>query len=589
MKDDGNNNQKPLLKSLLTIAGVALVIAVIAGLSSPMILRSFVDPLTGQRANLRNLGYELMTFAGANDGNLPDKLDDLFIQEGLSRVTILKFRHPRSKRSEAWIYFPGYTQDDRGDTIIAASPSSFSNKDGTRMVGEGEFRMVLTLDGRTLFLEEPKYLELIEEQQADDWGGVRVAKQTDPWSFLTSAGWQQWEESRFTPEHGVEDVPQLLQLIKHGEKSERWNAADDLVEIRPVLPEVTPALLDALGDSEAGYLAANGLAVISLQDESIVPQLIKVVDAGSEKARYWATVALEEIGLENAKSAIPAMIDALSGEGDLPTSAAKAVAGAGPDAVAAVPQLIVMTDDGTTWDCKCAIIALGRIGPQASEAIPTLTAMFDAGHEYRFDLARAIFRIDPSQAQKLIPELIHQLENQRSPEGKNREFTNHDYSAIDLLGEMGPEAAAALPILKANLKGSARLEAAWALWRIDPGMKDTVTPIFTRVLTSSEPKEDRFHQQSKNSSGFDHSFTSRLEAFGALWQMHPDRRAEMNPLLVALLHEWETSKVLKSLSSETRTAIPALESFIKQGRDSEKVLLAREMLQKIKTTDPGNW
>ncbi len=400
-------------------------------------------------------------------------------------------------------------------------------------------------------------------------------------------------------EYDTGDVPRFLKALESDDRLERSNAAEALSEIRPVLPVVVPALLVALGDSDAGYNSAQGLASISLLDGSIVPSLVEILQSAEGKAPYWAVVALEEIGWENDTTAIPAVITALveEKEGGLRIAAAKAVAGAGPVAVDAVPRLVkIASGEEDSWDCKCAVIALGRIGPQAAAALPLLTRMFDSRHEYRIDVARALWRIDPSQAARLVPELVVELEGELSP-GKDGSITNEFLSAVELLGQIGSEAQAAVPVLKENLWGWRRFDVAWALWRIDPGQLDMVMPVFADCLYCFAPPEgDRITRLGEepwnkypNERSFKFPFTTRVAAFGALWQIHPDRRGAMAPLLIALLREWGQQKVLKRLEAETRSAIPALEDLIGSEPQRDIGLLAREALRKIKTTDPGRW
>ena len=222
--------------------------------------------------------------------------------------------------------------------------------------------------------------------------------------------------------------------------------------------------------------------------------------------------------------------------------------------------------------------------------------MFDLRHEYRIDVARALWRIDPSQAARLVPELVVELEGELSP-GKDGSITNEFLSAVELLGQIGSEAQAAVPVLKENLWGWRRFDVAWALWRIDPGQLDMVMPVFADCLYCFAPPEgDRITRLSEepwnkypNERSFKFPFTTRVAAFGALWQIHPDRRGAMAPLLIALLREWGQQKVLKRLEAETRSAIPALEDLIGSEPQRDIGLLAREALRKIKTTDPGRW
>lgn len=574
------------LQWILGGVGSLVVFAVIAGLLNPKDMRSFRDPMRGDWHSIGQLRWSLQTYAGENDGNLPERLEDFEALDGY------RLR---------WTYFPGFAPNDPPDTILVASSQTFSKADGTQMVGDGPHRMVLSLGGRRFILKEDDYQACIKEQQQAGWTSAKVEATTkDVWRFLSDPAWHASAERVAEKEHEPVEIPKLIHSLKHGDRTTQWQAADTLAEIRPVTPEVVPALLEALSDSEAGYLAARGLAVMGLNDESITPSLIEILQTGNDRAAYWAAVALEEVGLANAKEAIPLMIIKLGSAGDIKTTAAKALAGAGPEAAEAVPHLIKLTAAGDSWERKCAVIALGRIGPQARDALGPLGELFDSGHEYRMDLARALWRIDPTLSHRIVPVLIDQLEAQRNPGGANKKMNGDFFSAMELLGEIGADAQSAIPILQINLQGAAKFDAAWALWRIDAGLLVAMTPVLASFMGTSIPQPNRLDQVSQNSwltrsyinseeFLYDYSVSSRMAALGALWQMHPEKREQLSLLLVPLLREWEQSKVLNELSPATRTLIPALENFSEKSTQPDLRTLAREVLQKVRTTDPGEW
>ena len=561
---------------------VFVLVGVIAGLVSPHVLHSHRDPKLGEWYSLTNLGIGIQMYKSENDGRLPDRLEDLGHFFG------------------RWTYFPGFSANHPPDTILVASSQTFSKADGTHLVGDGPHRMVLSLGGRKFLLKEADYQACITEQQQPGWKREEASEAEDIWGFLTDPAWHEGDAREMEKEHDPSEIPKLIRSLKSGDKTRRWNAADALCELGPLTPEVVPALLDALSDSESGYLAAQGLAVISLKDESIVPSLIEILRTGEREATYWAAVSLEEIGLENAKAAIPLMIAKLESEGDIKVTAAKALAGAGPDAREAVPQLIKLLATGDSWECKCAVIALGRIGPQASDALGPLGAMFDSGHDYQIDVARALWEISPAQAPRVVPTLIAELESQRNPGKPNNQMDNSFFSAVELLGEIGPRASAAIPILRTNLQGGAKYDAAWALWRIDAALLDDMTQVLVRVMRTSTAQPNRLDRLAQGSKlariefgirnpSFNFSASTRMAALGALWHMYPGKREALSPLLVSLLQEWESEKVLIELSPDTRTAIPALEALLEKANPPDLQFLALEALRKIKTTDPGEW
>jgi HEAT repeat protein len=79
-------------------------------------------------------------------------------------------------------------------------------------------------------------------------------------------------------------------------------------------------------------------------------------------------------------------------------AAAYEIAGMGPDAVRAVPALIVALDDSSPAVRFPVTVALGEIGPAAKAAVPRLKQMVDEeiNDEIAASARRALKHIDPS-------------------------------------------------------------------------------------------------------------------------------------------------------------------------------------------------
>ena len=571
-----------------TLLGL-VVVGMIAGLTAPRVLRAYVDPLSPEWGTLQSMRFMLADHASSNDGCFPERLDDLTMQESGYRLP--KFRDFRTGKVLDWKYFPGFDWNDRGDTILVAAPLAFSKSDGTIHALDEPSRMVLTLDGRRLILAERTYRDGIAEQSSATWRTSLPVPSQDPWRFLDDPIWQQADppEAAANPPEPPPNIALLIRRLEGGGETIRWNAADALGELDDPPPEVATALIKALGDSEAGYLAAMGLARISIDDPSVIPRIVETLRSGQGEAEYWAVVSLCQIGLEHARDAVPLMAAALTRNGDdIQVTAAKALAGLGPDAAVAVPELIGVLSDGDSWAVKCAVIALGRIGPGAHAAIPVLERMFESGGDYQVDVARALWSIDPMMAPRLVPFLIDQVSGQRKPGGPNPPMAHSFFSAVELLGEMGPAAAAAVPALKDQLRGGAKSDAAWSLWRIDPTLLESMTEIIAGELQSGNPGIDRFAKDPRH-LGRRIGYYSGLEAVGMLWQMHPSRRADLRPVMARLLRAWYPARGLDRFDGGARRAIPALEEFLQQPGTDELRKFAAEALQDIRTTDPGEW
>jgi hypothetical protein len=599
MNDTRPSERSAKRRFAIRAAAVVLFGSVIAGLTAPMVIRSRKDPLMREYFYLKRCGTLLWDFADANDGRFPRNLDELASYSGSGAGFLTPYHSPKTGVRADWLYFSGFDTRDRSDTILMASPVPITRADGTMYVQEGVSRLVLALDGRTAILKETDYQECIAQQNRDSWRNAEHEKPGDPWGFLSNPAWTNPIIPKTSTPPPDEEIREWLAALKNGTGIGRWNAADKLAEMGPVSPEIVPALLNSLGDSEAGYHCAKGLAVMSLTDDSILPRLVQAMKSQNPKEEYWAAVAIEEIGLTRVKDAIPMMTAALSRKGDdITVTAAKALAGAGPAAAIAVPQLLEVAKTGDEWARKCAIIALGRIGPEARLALPELLSMFRNGTVYQIDVARAIWKIDPSKGNELALFLIETIKGQQVDRGPNHPLDNRFFSALDLLAELGPAAVGAEAVLKSNLRGGARVSAAWALVRIDPALRESVVPIIASSLNPRRPGEDRIRRLNTwrkslslhEPQSSEVSPSAGLEACGMLWQLYPDRREAMTPVLIALLCEWRDVKGLSSLSPDLRKAIQALEDLLEsQSLPGEIRKFAMEALQEIRTLDPGDW
>ncbi len=123
----------------------------------------------------------------------------------------------------------------------------------------------------------------------------------------------------------------------------------------------------------------------------------------------------------------------------------------GPRADAAVPGLIEVLKEpiGTNQFSlgSSAAIALGKIGSASAPAVPLIRKLFEQEKNWnlRCSLASALFRIDPGQADALAfltnGVTSHQPASDR-------------WIAASQLGEIGPDAKAAVPVLLEALEGT---------------------------------------------------------------------------------------------------------------------------------------
>ncbi len=290
-------------------------------------------------------------------------------------------------------------------------------------------------------------------------------------------------------------LSQWTQLLTDESRVVRYRAARDLGGIGPRAHAARPALFEAL-KNESGSVrvsAARALRRIGVQAKD-VPALIVALKDKDFSVRRVAALALGEIGHE-AKAALPALKERKG------PAFACAIVQIDPDDEAGIPYLIeeINSTDYNTYYRDAAILALGRIGPRAKAALPALRRILndnDKGNDnfsYRMLAAYAIARIDPSdkiafpffltsldigghrgravfllsrmgrESKKAAPALIKDL----TPNKKFR-FTRR--STASALGDIGPDAKAALPALRELLTASrqnVREAAALAIYKIE--------------------------------------------------------------------------------------------------------------------------
>ncbi len=129
--------------------------------------------------------------------------------------------------------------------------------------------------------------------------------------------------------------------------------------------EVAAAAVRALQDDDADVRSAAAVAVAQMREhvDLVVPGLVEYMSRGGDDA-VFALNALRGLG-EQAQPAVGAMTRLLGeSDADLARQALAALAGIGPGAGAAVPEILRVASEAPTTT-PAAVDALGRIGPWA--------------------------------------------------------------------------------------------------------------------------------------------------------------------------------------------------------------------------------
>jgi HEAT repeat protein len=289
-------------------------------------------------------------------------------------------------------------------------------------------------------------------------------------------------------------IPILIEAVEEDDDYLRTDAADALETFGPGAKAAIPALVRVLKSGKAHCcFVANALGAVDEEGIS-VPALTEALGDESPQMRRFAAYGLSRMG-GKAGPAEEALHDGLqdsdlgariaaaqahwsvSGKADesvdvlrsvlrapptwiVQVWAANALAHIGPDAKAAVPELIACLDNEHA--ASSAVAALGKIGPNAALAVPALVARLAAcDRDYcRACIARALRRVDRSA--KSLPMLRDILKDSRDSMALSE--------AAEAIAEIGPEAEQAVPLLRPLLKdrdSGVRSAAAKALDRIE--------------------------------------------------------------------------------------------------------------------------
>jgi HEAT repeat protein len=228
-------------------------------------------------------------------------------------------------------------------------------------------------------------------------------------------------------------IPIFIQELRETDTRSRWHALTHLRKMMPEAKEAVPVplLIDALDDLDFGVrgMAATVLGDIGPKAQAAVPALSKALQSNDVWVRGSAALALVSIMGTKATMAVPVLVDGLLDE-----------------------------DQDVRAD---SLRALQLMGPFAREALPTLRWLAKKDDALRGLAAETIWRItlDPETPVKL---LVQELQETNTP---------RQNQAVRILGQMGPQAKAAVPALRILIHDEdheLRAASLDSLQRIDP-------------------------------------------------------------------------------------------------------------------------
>lgn len=224
------------------------------------------------------------------------------------------------------------------------------------------------------------------------------------------------------------------------------------------------------------------------------PLLLK--EAREHPGSVQVLEAFEFLG-EAARPAVPYMIEE-SKTGTFLGNMWELFTRLGPVASEAVPELTKALAKQDSYATRCLEV-LKAIGPEAREALPAIQPLLTNSDPTVVMLAAVAIARIKGKPDLAIPVLMDGLEGRLH--GKTTSYitiehreephwaTSGPEAAEILIGELGPAARAALPVLERHLGDKnkwIRLSAAQAIWRIS-GQKDKALPALKDILDKAPP------------------------------------------------------------------------------------------------------
>jgi HEAT repeat protein len=406
-------------------------------------------------------------------------------------------------------------------------------------------------------------------------------------------------------------VPELTRNLSDPIPSRRVASAHLLGSIGPKAKPAVPALQAAAQKGGwIGEAAAMALLKIDGQTNLAVQVLTEALAHTNSMLRQFVLLDLRDLG-PAALPAVPRIQQALRDpDGEIREQAAKALSQISPQALDhslgqvnqdlanQVDRLIDQARDAGFADQNRAIEALAVIGPEARKAVPVLVeilgqsriANFSAGaqvdyfreqhalHGLKAAVARALGSIGPD-ARAATSLLVEQL---RAHEGS---FTGErTLECCHALRQIGPAAADAVPALRGLLddaNGNVRIATSRALFRIAPQHASIVHPILKQLEKDTGPWI---------SLRVDEALI-QMRVSVALWEVDRTRPCPAANLIEVLkqpdmkgiqvlIEKMCAAQLLGDIGADTKVAIPALESLLKE-ETSDSRLTAAIAIRKI--------
>lgn len=286
--------------------------------------------------------------------------------------------------------------------------------------------------------------------------------------FITGKDQTQWDAAVVgLATYGEDAVPTVQKLLEHPSPNARRLAAQAAEKIGPKAKHTIPVLVKNLGDSSRMVRQASQDALFAMGEASI-PSLMQGLNHKDEEVRGWSARTLAKFGPQ-AEPATDKLIDLLNDDNrQVRGYSANALSKIGKPAV---PKLVAAATHENEYVRLYSVFALGEIQESTADVQKALgEALLDSRSTIRNASRQALIKLgvasvptfigllktDDENVQKLAGESLAKIGAEAVPqliEGLgNKDSVPVRYWSAYALGEIGPEAEAAVPKLKASLK-----------------------------------------------------------------------------------------------------------------------------------------
>lgn len=274
-------------------------------------------------------------------------------------------------------------------------------------------------------------------------------------------------------EDANEAVQPLMKILASDSLETAGMAARTLGLIGPAAHPAIPLLIGRLDSDNLQTLmfTMDALGRFGEEAKAAIPRLLQLAE---KQDQMWGAIsALSSMGSD----AVPGLVELYrNGKNGAYSMAARGLMKQGTKAAAAVPVLMADLDSDSANRTALAALTLGCIGESAKVAVPRLTELIhDEEAQVRLRAAEALWRLD-RQTKAVLPVMVAELKIwAKEPNAllgltTDGQGQSRQQVAAQVLGEIGPAAKEAVPLLQKMLRSSYETQkeaAAKALKRIE--------------------------------------------------------------------------------------------------------------------------